>query len=185
VSQRRTAFAKFTGRRIDRDHWKWYGAIVDEWVPVDGSAATRFGGVFRGTCERTRRSDGTSISCHGRGLRMDEDDSFTMDELASEATLDVRDESGHHRVTWTATDDRPGWFWSESACNAGSGVGAGLVNKAIADGHVFGSHYRTKPSFRHWNALWGGGNVSQCRFLSERDLADLMDGGGFTIHRAF
>jgi hypothetical protein len=101
--------------------------------------------------------------------------------LAREAVLDVRDRWGHHHVEWTATDDVPGLYNSESVCPAGSGYGGGFSRRAVAGGHVYGRDRYSRPSFRHWNGVWSGVNLTQCRFLSDAEIADLKDGGTFTI----
>jgi hypothetical protein len=185
VDEWNTAFAEFEGTHIDRNHWKWYGAFVTEWAPVDGGEPSRHGGVFKGTCERTKTPNFTSISCHGTGLGLSKRDRFSMDTLAQEATLDVSNENGHHHVEWTATEDNPGLFISESSCDAGSGLGAGITRRAAAEGHLYGHHFKSKTSNWNFNHLWSGPHASQCDLLSERDLRDLRDGGGFTIHRRY
>ena len=182
VQQIRIAFGEWEGKRFDRDHWVWLGALVFEKTSA-GEAPHIVGGVFKGTCERKRRDNGVSISCHGHGGRGSKIESFVMDPVANEATLDVRDRRFRHHVEWTATAEVPFPFQSGSACQEGEGHGGGIVRPAIAEGHVFGRHYRTEPSFRFWNELWVGGEVTQCGLFSQRDMADVLDGGSFTLHR--
>jgi hypothetical protein len=185
IRQLHLAFAEFNGPKIDRNHWKWYGALVLESVDVTGETK-RFGGVFKGTCSRQRGENSTRTTCSGRGAGMSPHDTFTIEPAASAASLDVHNESGHHHVEWVASDDdRPFPFTFESQCNDGVGFGGGIVRLAVADGHVYGHHFRTKPSFAHFNELWSGASVTQCGFLSRRDLRDLLDGGGFSIHRGW
>jgi hypothetical protein len=108
-----------------------------------------------------------------------------METLANEATLDVTNEAGRHHVDWTALEDTPGTFRSFSSCNAGAGVGAGIVRDAVARGRVHGQAFRSQTSAWNFNGLWAGPHASQCEMFSDRDLRDIMDGGSFTIHRTF
>lgn len=185
VQQTRIAFGEWAGKHFDRNHWEWFGAFVLEDSSV-GESPRVLGGVFRGTCERKKHKDGVSVSCSGsgggRGTKLE---SFSMDPAANEATLDVTDPKFHHHVEWAATPEPPYIFESGSSCPAGEGHGGGIVRPAIADGHIYGRHYRTEPSFHFWNELWVGGEVTQCNLFSARDIADVRDGGSFTLHRTW
>lgn len=180
VHEERFAIAEWTGKRIDDNSWQWFAALVWESDPIEGEAF-RFGGVIKGHCERKERRDGFSVRCMGMGASISKRDSFTVDPLARSAVLDIRDRWGKHHVEWTATDDVPGIFESETVCPAGSGHGAGISRQAVAGGHVYGSDRYSRPSFRTWNAVWTGVKVTQCRFLSDAEIVDLKDGGSFTI----
>jgi hypothetical protein len=179
----RIAFGEWEGKHFDRNHWEWLGAFVLEETSV-GEAPRVFGGVFRGTCERKKHEDGVSISCEGsgggRGTKLE---SFSMDPAASSAVLDVTDPRFRHHVEWTATQEPPFPFESESGCPAGEGHGGGFIRPAIADGKIYGRHYRSEPSFRFWNELWVGAEATQCGLFSAREISDLRDGGTFTLRQ--
>jgi hypothetical protein len=116
---------------------------------------------------------------------MGKGDNFEMDPAAQSATLDVKDAPWRHHVEWAASNDDLNLYQSESSCKAGKGYGAGVVRPAATDARVYGHRFQGKPTFASWNELWTGAHVTQCDLLAERDLRDLMDGGGFTIHRTY
>lgn len=183
VKQQHLAWADFAGRRLGPNRWEWFGADVFDSVGTLGESM-RFGGIFRGICERHRKDDGVVIKCRGHsGGGLDRHDEFSMDALAASATLEVRDRRWRQRVDWTATPDGPGTYQAESFCPHGMGEGGGIAREAEADAVLYGRHFHSDSTFPNFDVLLSGDMVTQCDILSRRDFTDLTDGGGFTVHR--
>lgn len=183
VRTERGAVAMFTFPDGD-DTFPFVAAFVYGYA-YDGGQEDLYGVLVKGKCERERRKNGAvSIGCGGRGgvggpLRNGE---FQMDPALQNASLTLRGEGAVHKVRWTA-QKTPGMYRSSEWCSSpgeeepeGQGHGAGLFQRAIATGNAFGRKLESSGRWFDIAQIEEGAMVTQCSWLSPRDLDALREG---------
>ena len=166
-----------------RDVFEMYAAFVLYGGDV-GSAPHTHGGLLTGTCRRQIGPNGSEeMNCRGSGSSIRASDDFKIAPDASKASLRAERKDHEHELRWTATDEPPSTAsWAE-ACTSGQGEGIGLSRLAAVRGRLFDRRLVSKPDDQ-WQLhfLAHGVTVTQCLPGFSRDeLADLLDGGGFSV----
>ena len=183
VRNERTAVAMFTFPDSGDGRFPFVAAFAFGYA-VDGGKERLFGVFLKGNCERDRGKKWVSIGCSGSdgvGGRL-RDGEFQMDPALRSASLDLSEKGKTYEVAWTAHEG-PGLFQSSEWCFSngseetdGEGHGGGLYQDAIARGSAFGRELKSSGRWVDHALMEEGGMVTQCTWLSSRDLDALRQG---------
>lgn len=183
VRNERTAIAMFTFPDGGDDRFPFVAAVAFGYS-VDGENERLFGAFVKGNCVRERGKNWVSIGCSGRsgvGGRL-RDGEFQMDPALRSASMDLSEKGKTYRVQWAAHEG-PGLFQASEWCFSngseepdGEGHGGGVYQDALARGSAFGRKLESSGRWVDHASMDEGGMVTQCTWLSSRDMDALRAG---------
>lgn len=169
------------GERPNHFHW-YFGAYLQF---SDVGEPRPFATIGSGFCVKEQQKHGFSVSCRGRGERLDKKEwDFSMDPTLSSARLVVTKDGDRHRVGWTAREPVPGMFTAWSECESQEvAAGGGLHRDTRAVGRLY-DHKFVPHGWLDWSFLMSGGMADACPTYAS--LADrLAEGKTITLVRTF